>query len=473
MIRDPTFGGPDDIENAAPTRPTAFPARVSSLAWTSASRIDGIADGGAPGSEADGCETDLEGIYARDEAAPRGGHLGHDRSGREDVRAFGHRGIAALRRDELGEALERLPIVEQPCGELERPCLVGLDATQGDHPRGQDEAHFAHVRRTLAPQHVHGFPNLERVPHREPERALHPCQDRRGRKPQSPRDGDEPLCQIRGGLHVRHERAASHLDVEHECVQACGQLLREDASGDEGWTFDRRRHVAEGVHASVGGRHLRGLPDDRHTDLGHQSLDLAGREIGRQAGNRFELVERPASVAEPSPGDHRDAKSRRGGYGRHDERQLVAHSPRRVLVHFGAAGIAEVENGAGSEHDARQGLRLGVGHAPEEHSHEEGGHLVVEHAPVEKTADHVFDLGGLEFLTPALAQDDLVGGHASPPLLTGEPASAAGSDPLEYTGSSAAVSPRLCERWRSHLFGWPRPRPSPSRSPGRGSRPPP
>ena len=60
------------------------------------------------------------------------------------------------------------------------------------------------------------------------------------------------------------------------------------------------------VEAAVGGRDVGGLADDRAADLAHDAAEGLGVGLGGVAGDRVELVERAAGMAEAAAGDHRD-----------------------------------------------------------------------------------------------------------------------------------------------------------------------
>ena len=66
--------------------------------------------------------------------------------------------------------------------------------------------------------------------------------------------------------------------------------------------------VTEGVEDAVRGDEARGLADEGGAALGGGLLQSATmRELGIEAGDGFELVERAAGVTEGASGDHGDA----------------------------------------------------------------------------------------------------------------------------------------------------------------------
>ena len=177
-----------------------------------------------------------------------------------------------------------------------------------------------------------------------------------------------------------HERAVADLDVEHDRVGAGRDLLRHDARGDQRDVVDRRRHVAQRVEQLVGGNEVRGLADDREADLAHLLEELVGRQLDAEAGDRLELVERAAGVAEPAAA-HLPERHAAGGDDRPDgERRLVPHAAGRVLVDdLAAERRAEVDRLAAADHRVRQRERLLAVQAAEVDRHAERGHLVVGH----------------------------------------------------------------------------------------------
>ena len=129
-----------------------------------------------------------------------------------------------------------------------------------------------------------------------------------------------------------HERAVAHLHVEHDRLRTGGQLLRHDRGGDQRDLVDRRRDVAQAVEQLVGRNQVAGLPDDRQPDLAHLRDELVDCQLRAITGDRLELVERAARVAEAAPAHLPERHPAR----RHDradrERRLVADSSGRMLV---------------------------------------------------------------------------------------------------------------------------------------------
>ena len=140
----------------------------------------------------------------------------------------------------------------------------------------------------------------------------------------------------RARSRVGQERARADLDVHHQRVEPGGELLGQDRGDDQRDRLDGAGGVADRVQAPVGGRELarsgrRSRSRPRHRRA--RSASRSGADV--VAGDRLELVERAAGVAEAAAGDHRH----RAAAGRDDRREqqadLVADAAGRVLVEAG------------------------------------------------------------------------------------------------------------------------------------------
>jgi hypothetical protein len=65
-------------------------------------------------------------------------------------------------------------------------------------------------------------------------------------------------------------------------------------------------------------------------------------QVGAKSGNRFELVQRPAGVAQRAARNHRHHDTGRGRHGRRDEAGFIAHAAGRMLIHFQAGHRRQV-----------------------------------------------------------------------------------------------------------------------------------
>src|SRR6185312_7960811 len=93
-------------------------------------------------------------------------------------------------------------------------------------------------------------------------------------------------------------------------------------------------------------------------------------QIHIESGNRFELVERSAGMAEPAAADHwnehalaaeRDVETGCGNHRRDNERCFVANASRGVLINFAAAQRREIEHLPGVQHSVGKCGELGGG----------------------------------------------------------------------------------------------------------------
>ena len=111
-----------------------------------------------------------------------------------------------------------------------------------------------------------------------------------------------------------------------------------------------------------------------------------------EAGDRLELVERAAGVAEAAAGDHRHVHAAGGGERREHQARLVADAAGRVLVGLRPGQVGEVEHVARAHHRLGERDDLGGAHAAEEHGHREGRGLVVGDVAFGVAADQELDL---------------------------------------------------------------------------------
>ena len=219
------------------------------------------------------------------------------------------------------------------------------------------------------------------------------------------------------GEHARvvdglHERAAADLDVEHQRVDALGELLAEDARGDQRNRLDRRGGVAKRVELAVGGRDLRGLPDQANPEAVHQLGEARDWQIGDEPGNALQLVEGAAGVAETASRNHRHLDAADGNQRSEGQRDLVAHAAGGMLVHLAARDSGEIEHPAGMEHRFEQRRQLPRRiHSAEEHRHQERRELLVGDAAAGGAPDQVLQLLLVENAAVALLADQIVGAH--------------------------------------------------------------
>ena len=120
-----------------------------------------------------------------------------------------------------------------------------------------------------------------------------------------------------------------------------GEFLAENGRADEAGALDGGGAVAESVEDAVGGNQGERLAHDGGAAFLENRFELRQGKRGAVAGDRLQLVERAAGVAQRASADHGDGETAGGGDGRHQKTGLVAHSARGVLVHGGAAQAAK------------------------------------------------------------------------------------------------------------------------------------
>ena len=132
------------------------------------------------------------------------------------------------------------------------------------------------------------------------------------RTPDGCADRDQRLGERARSSSGLHERAVAALHVEHQAADALGDLLAHDRRGDERDALDRAGDVAQRVELLSAGAISDVWPimraaDRRRARARNSSSD---RPIA-EAGDRLELVERAAGVAEPAARHHRHDRRRR------------------------------------------------------------------------------------------------------------------------------------------------------------------
>ena len=134
-----------------------------------------------------------------------------------------------------------------------------------------------------------------------------------------------------------HERAGADLDVEHQRAGALGDLLAHDRAGDQRDRLDRAGDVAQRVQLAVGGGSDSPAAQIAAPTSRSCATNSAADRRTRKPGDRLQLVQCAAGVAEAAAGQLRH----RGAARRHQRRQrqsdLVADPAGGVLVHGGPA----------------------------------------------------------------------------------------------------------------------------------------
>ena len=130
-----------------------------------------------------------------------------------------------------------------------------------------------------------------------------------------------------------------------------------------------------------------GLTDQRAADSREGATELVQRQADAEAGNRLELVERAAGVAEAAAGHHRHDDAARGDERRQDQRRLVADAAGAVLVDLDARNAETGRRAARAHHRVGQPGGLLRRHAAEDDRHQQGRGLVIGHGAVGHAGD--------------------------------------------------------------------------------------
>ena len=315
--------------------------------------------------------------------------------------------------DHAGEDLQGLATVE--CGNGCGPGL--LCATAGlrllEHLGRKRDDHLIQPAAVLPPhQEIDGIPDFDRVASSIGERLVHVGQKRARTGPGSVGDIDKGAGEPGGILWGFHEGAIANLHVQYECLEPGSELLRKDGGSDERHGLHRRGHVADGVKAPIRRREIPRLANDGTAHIGNDPAEQHGIRHDIVARDRLELVQRPASMAEPPAGDHRHCEPAGRDDGGKHQGDVVSDTTGRMLVGYGPAHTRPIHDLAGIAHGKSERDRFVAGHAPKEDSHGEGSSLPFADIVAGQPFDEGRDLLSRKFLPVALPADDLLGNHA-------------------------------------------------------------
>src|SRR5919108_4912274 len=256
--------------------------------------VDDVLLARAAGPEVERREADARGRDGLDVPVRLRGYRGDDRRLREHV----PRGLAPLRPNPAVVALAGLPARKRRLGQPASSFLVHSQVGEREQVRAGADDELAEVGRPRALQRVQDLAHLEGVAHGAAERLVHVGQladDLAVRRAAELDHGPGQLARV---VERLYEGAVADLDVEDDGVGAAGDLLGHDRGRDQGDDVHGGRHVAERVEPLVRGDEVGGLPDDRHSLVAYLTEELVRAELDPEAGDRLELVERAARVAE-------------------------------------------------------------------------------------------------------------------------------------------------------------------------------
>ena len=267
------------------------------------------------------------------------------------------------------EALGRRAAVERPLGGRARRRLVGLDARRARSSSALSASVTSRRRASLAaPVEV-----VDRLAHLDARcrpcgRARGPCRSAAptwaGRCPRA--TSTIAARQLVGLLAARAGRRPSR-PSRPSPARAARRRASSTGSRRRSAGSTRRCPSRRGSRTG-GGRRARARavwPTIAQPALAHRLRGSARSGRGVVAGDRLELVERAAGVAEPAAGDHRHGAAAGGHDRREQQADLVAHPAGRVLVEHraGQAGVRPVEHVARVASSRGEGDPLLGGHA--------------------------------------------------------------------------------------------------------------
>ena len=67
---------------------------------------------------------------------------------------------------------------------------------------------------------------------------------------------DHDLGEFTGFIRSRHERTASHFDIQNNAVGSSGDFLAHNTAGDEGQTGNRASDITKGIEFAIGWRKI-------------------------------------------------------------------------------------------------------------------------------------------------------------------------------------------------------------------------
>ncbi len=322
--------------------------------------------------------------------------------------------------------------------------------TIAHHDRRRRHAQLDEVGRPAPTQRLDRLGHLQRVADGAPERLVHA---REHAVVGSPAAAPSPIiasASSRGRGQVGHERAAPDLDVEHEPRRPRRDLLRHDARRRSAgcWAPSPSRRAGR----RCAGRRAPGRPSGRRRRTPTRrtcSTSSSAREVDPEAGDRLQLVERPAGVAEAASRELRDRHAAGSDQRADHERRLVADAAGRVLVGDRTADRRHVQARAGGDHRLEQVGRLA-------RRSSRAGRTAIRNAASWYSGvvrrDHPDELPGGELAAVALARDQV---DDPPAHSTGVPGRPSASPGASTRSTVAPTSANVSPSWRAPISGAP------------------
>ena len=219
-----------------------------------------------------------------------------------------------------------------------------------DHAGREFKRETSQIHRAGILQGLRNFHHFERIADGKAERLIHIGDQRLHLTVETAANAHHHLRQAPGFHLTFHEGARAHLYVEHDRIQAHGDLLRHDRTGNQRNAFHRRRRIAQRVQLAVRGRDLRRLANKRQTGFPQLCFEFLNRQTGAETGNRFQLVQRATGMAQGAARDHRHNHAGRRCQRSRNQTRLVAYATRGVLVHLRARDVRKVDGDAAGDH---------------------------------------------------------------------------------------------------------------------------
>jgi len=268
--------------------------------------------------------------------------------------------------------------------------------------------------RAAALEDFDGFDNFIGVAGHAAERLVHGGEQGDALFAHAASGVDHDFGKADGIFFLGHEGAGAGFDVEHERIDALGELLAHDRGANEADVFNGGGDVTQGVDFLVSGGDFGSLADETEAALFEDAAEIGEREGSVKAGNGFKFVQGAAGVAEAAAADHGDGESSRGDDRGEDEGGFVANAAGGVLVHLFHGQVEMIDDFAGVQHHFGEGGDLGVGEATNPGGHEPGGHLIIGDFALGVAGDEESDffagvLPGIAFLTDEVDSTHAIG----------------------------------------------------------------
>ena len=279
---------------------------------------------------------------------------------------------------------------------------------------------FAQARGRIVAQGAAGFGHFQGVADGAAQRLVHIGDQGDHIAPGGAPDGHHFLGQLARLGVFGGEGAAAHFDIQHDALGAAGQLLAHDAGGNQGDAVDRRRHVTQGVELAIGRREVGTLSGEGESDLFYLRAHLRHAELVTETGDRFDLIQGAAGVAEAAAAHLDDGHATGGHQRQHDQRGRIAQTPGGMFIDGVGEQVGPIQLLARGSHRESEGGGFGAGHAAQEDGHEEGGGLVIGQLVARVGLDEMGDFAFAEGVAIALAGDDIGELHGNGPLVVGQ-----------------------------------------------------